>query len=114
LEKLMDVAKRFQAALPEGWEYDSRESALLVLGQRVADRIDQLELLLAEQGLVVQGSTGQPRLSPLVSEIRLQQLALARILEGVRVPNEIEAPAKSARHQKAANRRWDRQREGQN
>lgn len=103
----LDVRSRFDAALPDEYEWDEREATLLAIAERQSGRIEQLEALLTQQGLSVIGSTGQQRLNPLVAELRLQYAALARTVEGIRLPDESEQAApKSVRHQRAAKRRW--------
>lgn len=94
-----------EAALPEGMEWDERELVLLSVLERQAGHIANLESALAEHGYLDQGSKGQLRVSPLVSELRLQYAAMARVAEAIRLPDETEKP-KSIRHQRAARRRW--------
>lgn len=103
----LDVRSRFDAALPDEYEWDEREATLLAIAERQSARIEQLEALLDEQGLTVEGSKGQPRLNPLVAELRLQYAALARTVEGIRLPEESADAQKSVRHQRAAARRWN-------
>lgn len=105
----LNVRQRFEAELPDGWQFDARDLALLATAEKIAARIDELEAELRQTGLTVTGSQGQPRLSPLVPEIRLQQSALARVLEAVHVPAEPGEVRKSSRHQRAARARWDRE-----
>jgi hypothetical protein len=102
----LDVRARFDAALPDEYEWDEREATLLAIAERQSARIEQLEALLDDQGLSVKGSTGQDRLNPLVAELRLQYSALARTVEGIRLPDETSETKKSVRHQRAAARRW--------
>lgn len=86
------------------WELDS-----LTLACRQLDDVASLEALLAEQGLVVPGSKGQPRLSAVVSELRQARLAAARLLAEVGLPLDDEGrPATPAarRAQRAAQARW--------
>ena len=106
----LDVRGEFQAELPDGYRFDARDLALLATAQRIADRIDALEAELEATGLTVTGSTGQFKVSPLVAEIRLQQTALARVLDGVHIPSGDGGERKSPRHQRAATTRWERQR----
>lgn len=104
----VSVRDRFEAELPEGFRFDARDLALLEVAQRIANRIDELEAALLSSGLVVAGSMGQERLNPLVPEIRLQQLALVRAMDGIVIPAEEQAERKSQRHVRAAQRRWER------
>ncbi len=86
-------------------EWDEREIVLLGVLDRQAKHIQNLEAELAVHGYVDSGSKGQVRVSPLVSELRLQYAALARVAEAIRLPDE-SSPPKSVRHQRAARRRW--------
>lgn len=105
----LDVREQFEAELPDGFRFDARDLVLLAAAQRIADRIDALEAELEHTGLTVAGSSGQPRLSPLVAEIRLEQTALARVLDGVHIPSVEGEERKSSRNVRAARRRWDRE-----
>lgn len=104
----LDVRKQFEAELPDGWYFDAKDLALLETAQRIANRIDDLEAELERTGLIVAGSTGQPKLSPVVAEVRLQQATLARVLDAVHLPVEGGTERKSARHSRAARTRWER------
>ncbi|WP_426319939.1 hypothetical protein [Microbacterium sp. E-13] len=96
-----------EAALPDDLEWDEREVVLLGVLERQARHIAALEAELATHGYLDTGSKGQVRVSPLVSELRLQYAAMARVAEAIRLPGEAEKP-KAVRHQRAARRRWDR------
>ena len=106
-EQLVQLLNR---ALPDGSEWDERESALLDLASHQANDIERLEQLLAEQGAAVPGSKGQPRLSGVFAELRQQRLALARLLSDLRMPDEVGAAQTGAsiRKSRAARARWDR------
>lgn len=86
-------------------EWDERELTLLSVIDRQAHHIRALEAELAVHGYIDTGSKGQVRVSPIVSELRLQYAALARVAEAIRLPGEV-VPQKSVRHQRAARRRW--------
>ena len=103
---MRDIEKRLQSDLPEGWEWDSRDLALIHLAQSTAETIHRLEAALAAADVLEAGSKGQPRVSPLVAELRLQRESLAKILGRLSIPGE--EPVKSETHQRAANARWDR------
>ena len=94
------------AALPDGMEWDEREIVQLGILERQAGHIQRLEKELKEHGYIDVGSKGQLRVSPLVSELRLQYAAMARVAEAIRLPGEQQN--KSVRHQRAANQRWKR------
>lgn len=100
-----DPKTTLEAALPEGMEWDEREIVLLGILERQAKHVERLEAELAERGYVDTGSKGQVRISPFVSELRLQYAAMARVAEAIRLPDELERP-KAIRQQRAANRRW--------
>lgn len=102
-----DPRTTLEAALPEGMEWDEREIVLLGIVGRQVKHIERLEAELAERGYVDTGSKGQVRISPFVSELRLQYAAMARVAEAIRLPDETEKP-KSLRHQRAAARRWSK------
>lgn len=95
---------------------EAREVAVLEAACRQADDVAALEALMASDGLVTQGSMGQPKLVSAVSEARQGRLALARLLNELRLPSDVgvgDSPA-SARARHAAGVRWDlaRDREG--
>ncbi len=91
------------------FELDERECAVLAAACRQADDLVKLEEVLAEDGLVVAGSRGQPRLTTVVAELRQGRLALARLLGALALPDEVGAKpvtSRSARASRAANVRW--------
>ncbi|MEI6621669.1 MAG: hypothetical protein WCP28_07170 [Actinomycetes bacterium] len=67
-------------------ELDPRELALLGHACRQSDTIGDLEALLKSDGLVVVGSTGQPRLNQVVAELRQARLAVSRLLADLDLP----------------------------
>jgi hypothetical protein len=72
---------------------------------RALDLIEEMEARVAEDGLTVRGSAGQPRANPLLAEIRQQQTALARLLGALEL-DDPRADRRSAR--RAANARWSK------
>lgn len=103
-----DIEKKLKAELPEGWEWDARDLALIQLAQSTAATITRLESELASSEIVSSGSKKQLRVSPLVAELRLQRESLARILDRVRIPSTDSPELKSPRHVRAASARWER------
>jgi hypothetical protein len=103
---MKDIEKQLQAELPEGWEWDARDLAVIRLAHATSETISRLEEELEQSGVVELGSKGQPRVSPLVSELRLQRESLARLLDRLTIPSD--DPPKSVVHQRAANARWER------
>jgi dihydroxyacetone kinase-like predicted kinase len=81
-------SEAFIKAVEEQYEAHPFETPLLEEAARILDRIDELAGELREHGLVDTGSKGQRRVSPLVAELRQQQLALARVLNTLIVPEE--------------------------
>lgn len=66
-------------------EFDLTESErrLLVEAARCADQLDDLAVVIAEQGTMLPDG----RVAPAVVEARLQRLALARLMASLRVPD---------------------------
>lgn len=105
---LRDAGRNLWAAIADDFELDQREQALLATACRQADDVANLEALLAAEGLSVPGSKGQPRLSAVVSELRQGRLALAKLLDALKLPAEAKPETEaSARARKAVNTRWD-------
>ncbi len=89
------------------WRLDEREHMLLSQAAKTSDLIADLEALLQDQGLVIAGSNGQPRLSPIPAEIRAQRLALEKMLAALSLPvPDEEAPRVSRTQQLRSQRRW--------
>lgn len=105
-----ELVAQLNAALPETAEgraeWDERESALIDLARRQADDIEQLEALLRLEGSSVVGSTGQSRMNPAFAELRQQRLALAKILTGLRLPDEGYGSSANRQQASAATARW--------
>ncbi|MEE2529147.1 hypothetical protein V1639_08905 [Pseudarthrobacter sp. J75] len=106
------LVKQFTEALGEGEEYDEREVAVLDLARRQANDIEALEGQLEAEGGSVTGSTGQSRLNPIYAELRQQRLALAKILQSVKLPDEGLGSSRNSQQQRAARSRWDRDKSG--
>lgn len=105
VETVTDPRQVLEAALPDGMEWDERELVLLGILDRQGKHIQELEAALSTTGYLDTGSRGQVRVNPLVSELRLQYAAMARVAEAIRLPEEV-GQVKSIRHQRAAQRRW--------
>ena len=92
-------------------EFSESELVTATLACRQADDLAALEALLAERGMVTVGSKGQPRLSPIVSELRQQRLTLNRLVAALSAPEPGEDAALTSAQRKArraAEARWDR------
>ncbi|MGB3258428.1 MAG: terminase [Ornithinimicrobium sp.] len=92
------------------------ELVLLGSAARLADLIGDLEETLTADGLVVSGSTGQPRLNGAVAELRQARLTLSRLVADLGLPMDeaagdvvLTSPA-SRRASRAAHIRHDRDR----
>ena len=95
--------------LDEGWELSHRELRYLELAAGQLDHVVELEQLIAAQGMVTVGSTGQPVLNAAVAEARNGRLAVHRLLGAIELPVEDEAKAESVRSTRArhaAQSRW--------
>jgi|GEM_PF-1258380 len=114
--RLGRAGRKLWADIVTGWELDSRELAQLTAACRQADDAENLEAILARDGMVVEGSSGQPRMSAIVTELRQSRLALSKMLLDLRLPSsdtEAAPPMSTAsmNASKAARTRWDLQRE---
>jgi phage terminase small subunit len=96
--------------LPEAWEFDEREGAILAMACRQADDLARLETAIKKGGVMVPGSAGQPVLNPAVAEARQGRLAVNRLLGQLALPDEGEEPRTAAgeRGRRAAESRWGR------
>jgi hypothetical protein len=97
------------AAAGDEFELDERESAVLALAARQLDDLAGLEAELRRTGLWVEGSTGQRRLNPLVSEVRQARLTVNRLLGSIALPDGDVAErrtASSLRASRAASSLW--------
>ena len=83
----------------QGLRPDARENELLERARAAADRIAELEAIVAVEGSTFTDKTGVVRPSPLLCEIRTTTSVLARVLSGV----QMSAPGQSPKH--AAKRR---------
>jgi hypothetical protein len=100
-----DLWRRVLAA----YELDPVERVGLALACRQLDDVARLEELLDRDGLIVAGSSGQPRLSAVVGELRLSRLAAARLLADLALPGEevgTAATPAARRARRAAQARW--------
>lgn len=99
------LRRQMDAALPEGFEWTEKESALLDLASAQADQCQRLQHVLDDAGVMSTGSQGQPVLHPAVAELRQGQAALAALLRQVRLPDEVDL-----RQQRNAKARWAEER----
>jgi hypothetical protein len=71
------------ASVPDGWELDGRDLALLKRACDLADVEDGLRKLVAKDGQLIAGSNGQPVLHPAIREARQTTVAVAAVLKRV-------------------------------
>ncbi|MGB2738753.1 MAG: hypothetical protein WBC27_12010 [Candidatus Nanopelagicales bacterium] len=108
-KNLGPAGRKLWAGITARWELDPREVALLTAACKQADDVAALEKVLKDDGLVVEGSQGQPRLNAVVTELRQSRAAVSRLLIDLRLPSEDAAPltANQRRASKASLRRWE-------
>lgn len=104
--------RRLWASLASRYDFDPGELTTLAAACRQVDDVEALEAELRRTGLMVKGSRGQERLSPVVGEVRLARAAVARLLSALALPDDtgdvsLPSPA-TLRAQKAARSRWAR------
>lgn len=111
---LQDRGRRFWDAAVMVYDLGLDELELLAEVARELDVAEGLAGVLARDGLMVTGSTGQPRVHPAVSEARASRQAIGRMLAQLSLPTEDDEPAvispTVARARNAAQARWDLQR----
>ena len=96
--------------LTGAYTFEVHELSMLEVACRQADDVAALENLIAEQGMTVAGSQGQPRLNAAVAEVRQGRLALGKLLGALALPDEADRAltAASRQAQRAGRARWDR------
>lgn len=109
---LATTGKTLWRKLVGAYTFEPAELALLEAAARQADTVAALEAAIAEDGMMVTGSAGQPRLNAAVAEARQGRLAFAKLIAALAIPEDDNRPAaersRNATH--AANARWDRKR----
>lgn len=106
---LRPAGRRLWRQVVADFDGSPHELALLALACRQADDVAALEDLIASDGLVVEGSAGQPRLNAAVTEVRQGRLALAKLLDQLALPADDDRAGRSPasrKAQKAARARW--------
>jgi hypothetical protein len=97
-------------------QYGLRVDELILLESacKTLDYIEKLDAAMADQPLLSKGSMGQDRENPLLSEVRQQRLALARLLRQIDLPelDSLTGAARSGERSSAARamagQRWAR------
>lgn len=83
-------------------EPDAKEVELLGIAEALQDRIVELEELISAEGMSNTSKSGVVHLNPAVGEVRQTRAALARVIAGIQLREEVKDPVK----QRAANTRW--------
>ena len=91
------AGRRLWLAVVAEFELAEHELVLLREAVRLTDRLDVLDRTLRRDGLTVEGSKGQPRTHPALTEARGCQLVLARVLAALRMPAGDEEAARPQR-----------------
>ena len=99
-QTVCDHVRAVRDYLPDGYEWDERERAILDLALRQAEDLEALEADIAEHG--VRSPSG--RLSTVVSEARQCRVALGRLLGLIEVPATSRPSVVHAK--RAADARW--------
>lgn len=103
---LEKAGKRVWTQILAEFDLDSRELLVLEQAARQADAVAALEAEVASSGLVGRGSSGQPRLSQTVVELRQARLALSKLLGELALPDDDGETAAGRHARKAAAARW--------
>ena len=80
------AGRRVWTAILREFELDEHERALVTALVRQVDRLDELEALIAAEGLMVSGH-GTCKMHPAVIEARQSAIAVARISAALRLPS---------------------------
>jgi hypothetical protein len=106
------TGKALWRAMLADLEAEPWETAILTAACRQADQVAKLERLIAKDGLMIEGSTGQLRIHPAITEAHLGRQAVARLLAQLHLVDDPEADVgrspKSRRASHAATTRWNR------
>ena len=84
---LGEKSRRLWRETVDGFTLRADEYTLLEQACRELDLIEAMQKSLAENGLIVQGSMGQPVANPFVSEIRQHRAQLTSILRALKIPD---------------------------
>lgn len=80
----MSLLSDLRLELPAGYDFTPVELRQIQLAQSQLDDIARLEAELESQQTIVDGHVGQPRLNPIVSELRQQRHEAQRMVEIIR------------------------------
>ncbi len=108
-EGLQARGLRFWQSAMDAFDLEADERELLVEIARELDTAEELAAVLVRDGLIVEGSVGQPRVHPAAGELRASRLAIGRLLAQLGLPDanddSMDSPVQ-ARGRLAARARW--------
>ncbi len=102
------AGKSLWKAMTAAFSFEPAEVLLLEQAARTADVVAELETALDGAPVLVLGSRKQVIVNPGFQELRLQRLALQRLLNGFGQPEDEDALTPSQRGRRAAQARWQR------
>lgn len=116
-DDLEDAGQTLWADVTEVFDLDVGELALLAHCCRLEDELARLRTALMSGDMIVSGSMGQPRPSPLLDEMRKHREVLGRLLKQLALPQSedddetlrrswVPAGVAHERAKKAAAARW--------
>ncbi len=77
----------FWRSIVDSFDLESHENALLIEACRTVDALAELDAAIQRDGAVL-GTEDAPRVHPAVIESRLQRVALARLLDALKLPRD--------------------------
>ena len=90
--RLWDAVSRDLA--DQGFSLTGAEAVALEQAARLADSVAAMQVALASSTVVVDGYKGQPRAHPLITQITTARNAIARIVRGLKMPDEPAAESR--------------------
>lgn len=91
--------------LPSELEFDSRDLVLLFRAAKALDRLVALDAAVAREGVMSETEDGNSRLHPALSEMRLTEVTLHKLLSGIDLGSGTTAAQHASR---AAQARWSK------
>lgn len=108
--RLSASARALWAGVTDRWELRPDEMRILEDACREATLVDKIEAALKGSDLVTDGSTGQVRAHPLLSEVRQHRVAMTSLLARLALPDDgaegRQDAARSEHARAAAVARW--------
>jgi len=78
----------FWRSIVDSFDLEGHENALLVEACRTIDALAELDAAVSRDGAVLDDGEHGPRVHPAVIESRLQRVALARLLDALKLPRD--------------------------